>query len=763
MILQKVVRLFGAKQKRGNLTSLLGGVALLLVSIFSLYSFCFFGGESVLYFAEKQSIFSRLSEQLGSNFAFVLRSIFGIGTPVFSALIGYVSLALIFDWRFSRLVDRIVGLSLLTALVAMFPMLGKPIQALSVETGYLGWNLGRLFAFVQDVILRKTVFIFLLWISLVLTFRQIFMPLSKMICVFARFLWRRGLFLRQISSYCLMAVRVVVLGCGWVVRRSYKIFDGRDGEDDEEISVPEFEFEQDEIRGGQEAYDLWENEPQPEETVVERGVVAAKDRVAKEPCAKKKTVKFDDLLKQEGVNCYKVPDVTIFEMRGVKQGDRPREILEDRARVLEEKLNRFGVSGRVVSIRPGPVVVLFEYQPEIDIKISRIISLEDDLALALRALSIRIIAPIPGTSVVGFEVANVDRDDVFLSDVLHSKEFAKYEGQLPLVLGKDTVGQNVVVDLADMPHLLIAGSTGSGKSVALNTMLVSLLCRLKPDELRLILIDPKRLEFSAYSDIAHLVFPIVTEVRQAPFVLKWVVGEMEERYEKMAKLGVRSITDYNKKVAGSKEHEKIPFMVVVIDELSDLMLTVGREVEDLITRLAQMARAVGIHLIVATQRPSVDVITGLIKVNFSSRISFRVTSKVDSRTILDCTGAEKLLGKGDMFFLSSRETSLKRVHGAYVSDREISQLVDYIRAEQAAEYADLSEKVKEKQAGLLDGDEELYEEILQFLKEADEVSISMLQRRFRIGFNRSARIIDLLEEQGHVMPSDGGKGRKVVR
>ncbi len=460
---------------------------------------------------------------------------------------------------------------------------------------------------------------------------------------------------------------------------------------------------------------------------------------------------------------YRLPVVSqFFQQSDTQERERVVESLQERARLLEEKLARFGVTGSVSAIKPGPVVTLFEYKPDIDTKISKIIALEDDLALALQAFSIRIIAPIPGRSVVGFEVANRERQSVMLADIINSPTFAEANALLPLSLGEDTTGNKIVVDLATMPHLLIAGSTGSGKSVALNAMLVSLLCRKTPDELRLILIDPKRLEFAAYADIAHLVFPIVTDPHRAVPVLKWVVQTMEERYEAMASASVRNIVEYN---AHQKRQgkEAMPFLVVIIDELADLMMTTGKEVEDLITRLSQMARAAGIHLIVATQRPSVDVITGLIKANFPSRISFRVTSKVDSRTILDTMGAEKLLGRGDMLVLHAHATGLERVHGAYVSDREIEQLVAFIRSQRQVNYLDLNEYFSaEAGKGASDRDN-LYRDVLSFLDDIDEVSISLLQRKFRIGYNRSARIIDMLETEGYIMSADSGKIRKVIR
>ncbi|MBT3455726.1 DNA translocase FtsK [bacterium] len=461
---------------------------------------------------------------------------------------------------------------------------------------------------------------------------------------------------------------------------------------------------------------------------------------------------------------YKLPNESIFQSENHPRGSEDYEqINKDRAITLEQKLERFGISGKVVSIKAGPVVTLFEYQPDMDSKVSKITALGDDLALALRAMSIRIIAPIPGTAVVGFEVANTSRDNVYFADLVTSEKFDRTDKFLPIVLGKKTDGQEKIIDLASMPHLLIAGSTGSGKSVALNTMLISLLCKMSPEQLKIILIDPKRLEFTSYHDIAHLIFPVVTEPKMSVPVLRWVVKEMERRYECLAEWGVRNIFDYKQMAKKMRQKDELPFIVVAIDELADLMMVAGKDVEDLIIRVAQMARAAGIHLLVATQRPSVDVITGLIKVNFPSRISFKVTSRADSRTILDDCGAEKLLGKGDMLFMGPGGLTIERVHGAYVSDREIEEVVAHIQTQKDAEYLEL---VQEKSSGadlLDDADLELFEQVLDFLEEIDEVSISLLQRRFRIGYNRSARIIETLENKGLVIPSEGGKARKVVK
>lgn len=431
------------------------------------------------------------------------------------------------------------------------------------------------------------------------------------------------------------------------------------------------------------------------------------------------------------------------------------------ATALEEKLERFGINGKVVAIKKGPVITLFEYKPAIDTKISKILSLEDDLALALQAMTIRIIAPIPGTSVVGFEVANKNRQNVLFSTIIHTIGISS-SLRLPLILGVDTIGVPVIVDLATLPHLLVAGATGSGKSVALNVFLAGLLYHCSPDYLKCILIDPKRLEFAAYHDIPHLLFPVVTQAHDAAPLLKWVVQTMEYRYKLLAQVGVRNIADYHALCKNDSTLEPMPYLLIMIDELSDLMMVVGKHIEESIARIAQMARAAGIHMIVATQRPSVDVITGVIKVNFPSRISFKVSSKTDSRTILDANGAEKLLGKGDMLYNDATST-LRRVHGAYLTDQEITKITDYVRSQQTVEYLNMQEELAHDQLQPSnDVDHALYQEIITFLTTVDEISISLLQRKFKIGYNRSARIIERLETEGFVMASHGGKTRKVI-
>ncbi|MFH1912859.1 MAG: DNA translocase FtsK 4TM domain-containing protein [Pseudomonadota bacterium] len=452
-----------------------------------------------------------------------------------------------------------------------------------------------------------------------------------------------------------------------------------------------------------------------------------------------------------------------------------QEVLQPLADRLKECLNDFNVQGEIQRVVPGPVVTMFEFKPAPGIKVSRIENLTDDIALALKAESVRIEAPIPGKDSVGIEIPNVDRQTVYLREVIESKEFTGSESPLTLALGKDIHGTTRVADLAKMPHLLVAGATGAGKSVGINGFLLSLLYKAGPDKVKLLLVDPKRIELAPYAALPHLVHPVVTEMSMAKSALEWAVFEMDCRYEKMARLGVRNIEGYNKKLADMGENvpeefehmKPMPYLVIIIDELADLMMTAAKEVEQCIVRLAQLARAAGIHLVVATQRPSVDVVTGLIKANFPTRISFFVTSKFDSRTILDGVGAERLLGKGDMLFKPSGG-KLMRMHGAYVDETEIAHVVDFWRDSQPQEFElDFSDWKKETPSGdgsglVNESDDPVYGEAVQFVLSQGKVSISLLQRRFRIGFNRAARYIEQMEMDGLLGPQDGSKPRKVI-
>lgn len=449
------------------------------------------------------------------------------------------------------------------------------------------------------------------------------------------------------------------------------------------------------------------------------------------------------------------------------------ENLRMQSRLLEKKLEDFGVLGKVTAVTPGPVITTFEYEPAPGVKINRVVNLTDDLALALRALSIRIVAPIPGKAVIGIEIPNANRQMVRFKDIVVSSVFNKSRSPLTLCLGKDIVGNPVVASLDKMPHLLIAGATGSGKSVALNTMICSFLFKASPDQIKMIMVDPKRIELSAYDGIPHLITPVVTDVKKATNALFWAVREMETRYELLAEKKTRNIDQYNLKVEKELKSDsnestcpshKLPYIVVIIDELADLMMVASRDVEVALTRLAQMARAAGIHLILATQRPSVDVLTGIIKANFPTRLSFQVSSKTDSRTIIDANGAESLLGQGDMLFLPPGTAKLQRIHGAFISEAEIARVIEFLKEQGTPEYD--SEVTKTQKQGTDTEDEtqydEKYDEAVQLVSRTRQASISMVQRHLRIGYNRAARIIEVMEKEGVIGPADGAKPREVL-
>ncbi len=445
-----------------------------------------------------------------------------------------------------------------------------------------------------------------------------------------------------------------------------------------------------------------------------------------------------------------------------------KEAVYKNAKLIEEKLSDFGVSGKVTEIRPGPVITMFEYKPSPGIKINKISALSSDLAMGLSALSIRIIAPIPGRDVIGIEVPNAERETVVLRELLESSEFINSKSMLTLALGKDISGIPFYMDLRRAPHLMIAGTTGSGKSVFLHTVLASMLFKATPYELKFIMVDPKMLELSIYEDIPHLLHPVVTNPKEAAAALRWAVREMELRYKLMSEVGVRDIESYNSYVDKSDPREQdqnsLAYIVIVIDELADLMMVAPSEIRESVTRLSQMARAAGIHLIVATQRPSVDIVAGLIKANFPARISFLVSSRVDSRIILDSTGAEQLLGKGDMLFLQPGTSKLLRIQGALISDEERESITEFLKAQAKPEYNQEITKIEESDSlpEIDDEKDELYLEALRIIAETRQASISMLQRKLKIGYNRAARIVEIMEKEGVIGPQESaGKPREV--
>jgi len=506
-------------------------------------------------------------------------------------------------------------------------------------------------------------------------------------------------------------------------------------------------------------------------------------------------LKFDDRQAE-----YELPPLNLLtNPTSISRHVLSDEALEENARLLESVLDDYGVKGEIVSVRPGPVVTMYELEPAPGLKASRVIGLADDIARSMSALSARV-STVPGRSVIGIELPNENREKVVLREILSSRAFGDGNQKLPLALGKDIGGEPMVANLAKMPHLLIAGTTGSGKSVAINTMILSLLYKLTPEECRLIMIDPKMLELSVYDGIPHLLSPVVTDPKKAVVALKWVVGEMEERYRKMSKMGVRNIDGYNSRVndALSKgemfsrtiqtgfddetgdpvfeteefQPEKMPYIVVIVDEMADLMMVAGKEIEACIQRLAQMARASGIHLIMATQRPSVDVITGTIKANFPTRISFQVTSKIDSRTILGEMGAEQLLGMGDMLYMAGG-SKITRCHGPFVADEEVEEIVNHLKAYGPPEYkSGVVEGPDDDKAGGIDmvlglggntdGEDALYDQAVAVVLQDRKVSTSYIQRKLAIGYNKAARLVEQMEDEGLISAANHVGKREIL-
>ncbi|MCC6847949.1 MAG: DNA translocase FtsK 4TM domain-containing protein [Deltaproteobacteria bacterium] len=513
-----------------------------------------------------------------------------------------------------------------------------------------------------------------------------------------------------------------------------------------------------------------------------------------------KALKQEEFHFSSGTAKYELPPLTFLDAPVDSGVEIDEESLLASSRILQSKLADFGVDGRVVAVRPGPVITTFEFEPAAGVKVNRVVTLADDLSMALRAHSVRILAPIPGKPVVGIEVSNPRREKVWLRDIIASDQFQRSESKLTLALGKDTTGNTYVSDLGRMPHLLMAGATGTGKSVSLNAMIMSILYEASPHDVRFIMIDPKMLELSVYDNIPHLLVPVVTDPKKSAYALANVMQEMDRRYRLLKEKGVRNIDGYNKAIAGEQAekqagvieltepedpdeaatpfvpgqplgsqplvHEHLPRIVIIVDELADLMMTVGREIEESITRLAQKARAAGIHLILATQRPSVDVITGLIKANFPARISFQVTSRIDSRTILDAQGSERLLGAGDCLFLPPGTARLTRVHGAFVSDEEVQKVVEFWRKQGAPTYQmELLDGGDDEEGGDDEDDDlhdEMYDMAVRVVTESRQASISWLQRKLRVGYNRAARMIERMEREGVVSRAEGARPREVL-
>ncbi len=463
----------------------------------------------------------------------------------------------------------------------------------------------------------------------------------------------------------------------------------------------------------------------------------------------------DDERRVYDPKAYKLPQPSMLKVPPFPDQREVKEDIEANISNLEGTLSDFGVEAKVVSVQKGPVVTMYEIEPEAGTKIQKISTLADDITLAMKSSSVRIVAPIPGRGTVGIEIPNTKKHLVFLREVLEEKAFTKAQSKLTLIIGKDVSGNPVVADLGDMPHLLIAGATGTGKTVCVNSLISSILFKAKPDDVKFILIDPKMVELACFSGIPHLIHPIISEAKKAFVALNWAVEEMERRYRMLAQEGCRNIDMYNKK------GNKLPYIIIVVDELADLMIVARESIETAIQRLAQLSRAVGIHLVLATQRPSVDVITGVIKANFPARMSFKVSSKVDSRTVLDMMGAEKLLGKGDLLFLKPGAMKLIRAQGSFIDDDDIETLAHFIREQGRPVYEEaISEGVKKQARDI--GSDELLEEAIKIVLSARQASGSILQRRLRVGYTRAARLLDLMEQEGVVGPFCGSKAREIL-
>ncbi|MDD3296419.1 MAG: DNA translocase FtsK 4TM domain-containing protein [Candidatus Omnitrophica bacterium] len=452
---------------------------------------------------------------------------------------------------------------------------------------------------------------------------------------------------------------------------------------------------------------------------------------------------------------YKLPQASLLKVPPFLDQKDLKEDIEANIKNLETTLSDFGVEAKVVSVQKGPVVTMYELQPQSGVKIQRISSLADDIALSMKSSSVRVVAPIPGRGTVGVEIPNAKKQLVFLREVLEEKIFNNSSSKLTLIIGKDVSGNPVIADLSDMPHLLIAGATGAGKTVCVNSIISSILFKAKPDEVKFIMVDPKMVELASFAGIPHLIHPIISESKKAFSALNWAVEEMERRYRALAEAGCRNISLYNSK------SKKMPYIVIVVDELADLMIVARESIETSIQRLAQLSRAVGIHLILATQRPSVDVITGVIKANFPARISFKVSSKVDSRTVLDMMGADKLLGKGDLLFLKPGAVKLIRAQGSYIDDEDIETLTDFIKVQGKPVYEEAIAEGEKKQILNL-GQDDLFDEAVKIILRTNQASASLLQRRLRVGYTRAARLLDLMEQAGIVGPFCGSKAREIL-
>lgn len=709
-----------SKEKKKGLKQEVIGIALLFVSLLLIIS---------LFSYSQADISSNWGGVVGGYSAWFLFKIIGYSAYLFPVLITLLALEFLIRREFKFRLT--IPLSLLFLLISFSGLLSSLVGSDTLSGGILG----------------------------------------KYACLFLwDYLSWTGTLIFLIAMFIISTIFATGISLVDVVGKGYKTYQSV-SEKKQEKPLEEDIKAQDEQS---EEEDIIDERP-AEKKLVRRPTIIMPPAPKKQAKPKESTQEHFEFLKASGT--FQLPPIHFLDNPPEKAQSLDEEALHTNSKILEKKLKDYGVDGQVIAVTPGPVVTMYEFEPAAGVKVASIVNLSDDLALAMRAASIRIIAPIPGKAVVGIEVPNVAKQKIYLREILESNAYSKSSSKLTFALGKDISGNPFVADLARMPHMLMAGATGAGKSVTLNAIILSILYKATPVDVRFLMIDPKMLELSAYEGIPHLLTPVVTDAKRAAVVLRGMVNEMGERYKLMAEKGAKNIDRYNQIIEEKKEgelggednegHRRLPYIVVVIDELSDLMMASGKDVEESLVRLSQMARAAGIHLLVATQRPSVDVITGLIKANFPARISLQVASKTDSRTILDTGGADSLLGEGDMLFLPPGSSRLKRIHGAYISEIETKKVTDFLKKQGRPAYdkAILETKTEEKGSEDDDFGEEFnkrYDEAVALVTQLEYASTSYLQRRLRIGYNTAARIIEKMETEGIVGPAQGSRPREVL-
>ena len=709
-----------SKEKKKGLKQEVIGIALLFVSLLLIIS---------LFSYSPADISSNWGGVVGGYSAWFLFKIIGYSAYLFPVLITLLALEFLIRREFKFRLT--IPLSLLFLLISFSGLLSSLVGSDTLSGGILG----------------------------------------KYVCLFLwDYLSWTGTLIFLIAMFIISTIFATGISLVDIVGKGYKTYQSV-SEKKQEKPLGEDIKAQDEHS---EEEDIIDERP-AEKKLVRRPTIIMPPAPKKQAKPKESAQEHFEFLKASGT--FQLPPIHFLDNPPEKAQSLDEEALHTNSKILEKKLKDYGVDGQVIAVTPGPVVTMYEFEPAAGVKVASIVNLSDDLALAMRATSIRIIAPIPGKAVVGIEVPNVAKQKIYLREILESNVYSKSGSKLTFALGKDISGNPFVADLARMPHMLMAGATGAGKSVTLNAIILSILYKATPVDVRFLMIDPKMLELSAYEGIPHLLTPVVTDAKRAAVVLRGMVNEMGERYKLMAEKGAKNIDRYNQIIEEKKEgepgeennegHRRLPYIVVVIDELSDLMMASGKDVEESLVRLSQMARAAGIHLLVATQRPSVDVITGLIKANFPARISLQVASKTDSRTILDTGGADSLLGEGDMLFLPPGSSRLKRIHGAYISEIETKKVTDFLKKQGRPAYdkAILETKTEEKASEDDDFGEEFnkrYDEAVALVTQLEYASTSYLQRRLRIGYNTAARIIEKMETEGIVGPAQGSRPREVL-